>query len=180
MINLLNAVRYGVRQSIKQPLYSLIAIVTLALGIGANTAIFTVINAALFKPLPFTDEVRLVVLQEYRTDKAEDSRGVSYLNFADWRTQSQSFESMALAALDSATLREVGEPQRVEGAVVSADFFKTLGIQPLLGRTFEPRDERQGASEGLNALLLSYSGWQKFFQGDRKIVGQTVVLDDAK
>lgn len=178
MNKLVNDLRYGLRQLAKQPLYSFIAIVTLALGIGANTAIFTVINAALFRPLPYADETRLVVLREYRTDDVQSSKGASYLNFNDWRAQSRSFEALALATIDSATLRGAGEPQRVEGAVVSAEFFKTLGLAPLLGRGFEPADEQGNASEGLNAVMLSHSGWQKHFGGDRRIVGRQVTIDD--
>ena len=178
MLKLINDLRYGLRQLVKHPLYSLIAVVTLALGIGANAAIFTVINAALFKPLPYADETRLVVLREYRTDDAQASRGVSYLNFSDWRAQSRSFETLALASLDTATLRAEGEPMRVDGAIVSADFFKTLGIAPQLGRAFEPGDEQRGASAGLNPVLLSHSGWQKHFGGDPKILGRQVTIDE--
>jgi putative ABC transport system permease protein len=163
---------------VKNPGFTLIAVMTLALGIGANSAIFTVINVALFKPLPYTDESRLVVLREYRTDHQQSSKGVSYLNFADWRTQSQSFESMALVGFDSSTLRGDNEPLRADGAVVSAEFFQTLGIQPLLGRAFTAADNATGASEGLNPVILSHTGWQRHFGGDRKIVGRTVSIDE--
>ncbi len=178
MNHLWQDLRYGVRMLAKRPGFSLIAVVTLALGIGANAAIFTVINAAMFKPLPFADEARLVVLREYRTDDAQASKGVSYLNFKDWQAQSRSFETMALANLDTATFKAEGEPLRVEGAVVSPEFFNTLGITPLLGRAFEPRDEQRGGSEGLNAAMLSYSGWQKHFGGDKKIIGRQIVIDE--
>jgi hypothetical protein len=174
---LLQDLRYGARLLLKNPSFTLIAVVTLALGIGANAAIFTVVNAALFRPLPYADESRLVVLREYRADDAEAGKGVSYLNFSDWGTQSRSFEAMALATLDTATLSGAGEPVRVEGAVVSADFFKTLGVAPLLGRAFESGDERPGAGEGLNAAMLSHAGWRKHFGGDPKIVGRRVELD---
>ena len=178
MNHLWQDLRYGARMLVKKPGFTLIAIITLALGIGANSAIFTVINAALFKPLPYSDEDRLVVLREFRTDDAEASKGVSYLNFKDWQTQSRSFESMALANLDTATFKGEGEPLRVEGAVVSTEFFKTLGITPLLGRAFESSDEQSGGSEGLNAVMLSHSGWQKYFGGDKKIIGRQVVIDE--
>lgn len=178
MNHLWQDLRYGARMLVKKPGFTLIAIITLALGIGANSAIFTVINAALFKPLPYSDEDRLVVLREFRTDDAEASKGVSYLNFKDWQTQSRSFESMALANLDTATFKGEGEPLRVEGAVVSTEFFKTLGITPLLGRAFESSDEQSGGSEGLNAVMLSHSGWQKHFGGDKKILGRQVVVDE--
>ncbi|HQR35629.1 MAG TPA: ABC transporter permease, partial [Blastocatellia bacterium] len=112
MNHLWQDLRYGMRMLAKRPGFSLIAVVTLALGIGANAAIFTVINAAMFKPLPFADEARLVVLREYRTDDAQASKGVSYLNFKDWQAQSRSFETMALANLDTATFKAEGEPLR--------------------------------------------------------------------
>ncbi|MFN0107536.1 MAG: ABC transporter permease [Blastocatellia bacterium] len=178
MQTLIQDLRYGARMLMKKPGFTLIAIFTLALGIGANTAIFTVINAALFKPLPYADESRLVVLREFRTDDWQASKGVSYLNFADWRAQSHSFETMALATMDTATFRGDAEPLRVEGAIVSADFFKTLGIAPQLGRAFEPNDEQVGTSEGLNSLMLTHSGWQKHFGGDGKIIGRRVLIDE--
>lgn len=169
--------RFGLRMLTKKPGITFIAIFTLALGIGANSAIFTVINAALFKPLPYADESRLVVLREYRTDDWDSGQGVSFPNFSDWQAQSRSFESMALATLDSATFRAEGEPLRVDGAIVSADFFKTLGIEPLIGRAFRPADDAGGSSEGLNSVMLSYSGWQKHFNGNRKIIGQIITID---
>ncbi len=178
MNHLWQDLRYGARMLVKKPGFTLIAIITLALGIGANSAIFTVINAALFKPLPYADEARLVVLREFKTDNAESSKGVSYLNFKDWQAQSRSFETMALVNLDTATFKGEGEPLRVEGAVVSPEFFKTLGITPLLGRAFESSDEQSGGSEGLNVVMLSHSGWQKHFGGDKKILGRQVVIDE--
>lgn len=178
MQTLIQDLRYGARTLLKKPGFTLIAVVTLALGIGANSAIFTVINAALFKPLPYADETRLVVLREFRTDDWQSSKGVSYLNFIDWREQSRSFETMALATTDTATFRGEGEPLRVEGAIVSADFFKTLGIAPKLGRAFEPNDEQRSTNEGLSAVMLTYSGWQKHFGGDSKIIGRRVLIGE--
>ena len=108
MKNLVNDIRYGFRQLLKQPGYTLLAIATLALGIGANTAIFTAINAVLFKPLPIADEARVVVLQQFRPDhnevKQDPNYGVSYLNFSDWRARSQSFSAMAIVQSGETTL----------------------------------------------------------------------------
>jgi putative ABC transport system permease protein len=178
-------VRYGVRQLAKQPLYALLALLTLALGIGANTAIFTVLNAALFKPLPIADENQVVVVQEFRRDKG-DGFGVSYLDFSDWRSQSQSFSSISIVTTDEATLKGEGEPVRVRGAVVSADIFQTLGRQPYLGRAFTPADEAPGTQsgpgearrEGLSPLMLSYSAWQQRFGGARQILGSQLIIDN--
>ncbi|MGE3732364.1 MAG: ABC transporter permease [Blastocatellales bacterium] len=179
MQNFIQDLHFGVRILMKRPGFTLIAILTLALGIGANSAIFTVINAVLFKPLPYADESRLFVLHEYRTDDAESRQGLSYLNFRDWREQSKSFESMALATIGSATLQSSGEPQRVDVAIVSADFFRTIGVQPQLGRSFDAGDELAITSEGLTPIMLSHSGWQKHFGGDRNVIGRTIVLDEV-
>jgi putative ABC transport system permease protein len=169
--------RHSARALIKKPGFTLIAVLTLALGIGANTAIFTVINAALFRPLPYLDESRLVVLREFRTDDRQSSKGVSYLNFLDWRAQSHSFESMAIVTTETATFKAEGEPLRLTGAVVSANFFQTMGIRALLGRAFEPADERGASSGGLNAAMLTYSAWLKYFGGESKIHGRTLTIN---
>lgn len=178
MQTLLQDVRFGARVLLKHPMFTLIAIFTLALGIGANTAIFTVINVALFKPLPIAQEDRVVVLREIRPDDKDSSAGASYLNFQDWQTQSNSFASLALVAADTATFKAVGEPMRVQRAIVSADFFKTIGVAPLLGRSFDASDERGSGSEGLNAVMLSHSGWQKHFGGDPKVLGRQVTIEE--
>ncbi len=178
MQTLLQDVRFGARVLLKHPMFTLIAIFTLALGIGANTAIFTVINVALFKPLPIAQEDRVVVLREIRPDDKDSSAGASYLNFQDWQTQSNSFASLALVAADTATFKAVGEPMRVQSAIVSADFFKTVGVAPLLGRSFDASDERGSGSEGLNAVMLSHSGWQKHFGGDPKVLGRQVIIEE--
>ncbi len=171
--------RYSIRTLSKRPGFTAIAIFTLALGIGANTAIFSVINAALLRPLPFPDENRLVVLQQTRVDEPEKDRGASYLNFVDWKTESQSFENMAIIGADESTLLNEGEPVRIRGAIVSADFFKTLGIAPKLGRDFTPEDDLPGASDGLNAVMLSHSCWESRFGGDPKIIGRNINLEGS-
>src|SRR5262245_49395748 len=122
MQTLLQDMRYSVRALLKKPGFTSIAVFTLALGIGANTAIFSVINAVLLRPLPFPDETRLVVLQQTRLDEPEKDRGASYLNFVDWKTETQSFEDMAIVGSDESTLLDAGEPTRIHGAIVSADF----------------------------------------------------------
>lgn len=170
--------RFGVRMLTKKPGFTLIAIVTLALGIGANAAIFTVINAVAFKPLPYPNEARLVVIREHRTDDASDSKGVSFPNFTDWKSRNSSFESMAIVSTDTATVRGESESLRVEGAIVSADFFKILGIQPMAGRLFTPSDELPGSSEGLMPVVLTHSGWKKHFSGDERAVGKTLIVEE--
>lgn len=170
--------RYAMRILLKKPGFTFVAILTLALGIGANTAIFSVINAVLLRPLPFPDDRQLLVIQQTRIGEKDKDRGVSYLNFLDWQAQNQSFESMAVAGTDEATLTSEGEPLRVHSAIVSSDFFKTLKVQPILGNTFTAEDDQPGASSGFHSLMLTYSCWKNRFGGDAKIVGRTVKLDD--
>ncbi|MGA9769113.1 MAG: ABC transporter permease [Blastocatellia bacterium] len=179
MGTLFQDLRYSIRALSKRPGFTAIAIFTLALGIGANTAIFSVINAALLRPLPFTEENRLVVLQQTRVEEPEKDRGASYLNFVDWKTESRSFENMAIIGADESTLLNEGEPARVHGAIVSADFFKTLGIAPKLGRDFTPDDDLPGASDGQNSVMLSDSCWQSRFGGDLQIIGRSINLEGS-
>src|ERR1044071_8858820 len=143
--------RHAFRMLLKRPGFSLLAALTLALGIGANTAIFSVVNAALWRPLPFPEADRLLVIQQTRLGEKEEERGVAYLNFLDWQAESRSFESLAIVGTDEATLTGEGEPARVRSAVVSADFFRTLKVQPLLGETFSAQDDLPNAREGQSA-----------------------------
>jgi putative ABC transport system permease protein len=167
--------RYGVRALLKNPGFSLIAILTLALGIGANTAIFTVVNAALLRGLPYREPERLVHLWEGTPQKEFPRREASYPDFLDWR-QNQSFESMAAYTGGGFTLTGRDAPERIQGARGSADFFKTLGVEPILGRAFQPGEDQPGAA---NVVLLSYGLWQRRFGGDSSIVGQSLTLNDS-
>ena len=169
---------YAVRTLLKKPGFTFVAVLTLALGIGANTAIFSVVNAALLKPLRFPDANQLIVIQQTRIGEKENDRGVSYLNFVDWQAQNRSFESMAIVGTDESTLVSEGEPLRVHSALVSADFFKTLKIQPMLGRDFTAEDDQPGANGGFDSLMLTYNCWKNRFGGEAKIVGRTIKLDD--
>ncbi|MBK7598838.1 MAG: ABC transporter permease [Acidobacteria bacterium] len=171
--------RFGARMLFKKPGFTIVAVLTLGLGIGANTAIFSVINAVLLRPLPFPNEKQLVVAQQIRKDKKSDSGGVSYLNFTDWQSQSQSFQSMAIFTSDETTLTGEGEPVRIKGAVVSSDFFKTLGIVPKLGQAFRPADDLPGAGGGFNSVMLTDSAWRNRFAADSKIVGRKITLGET-
>lgn len=178
MQSILQNLRYGARILLKKPGFTLIAVLTLALGIGANTAIFSVVNAVLLRPLPFPNDAQLVVVQQTQLAKPDDNRGVSYLNFTDWQSRSQSFSSLAIVGADEATLTGEGEPVRVRGAVVSADFFKTLGVAPQLGRAFAATDDLPGADGGFNSVVLTDSGWRNHFGGDLKIIGRKIMLGE--
>jgi putative ABC transport system permease protein len=167
--------RYGVRTLWKNPGFALVAIVTLALGIGANTAIFTVVNAALLRGLPYREPDRLVHLWEMTPQKEFPRREASYPDFLDWR-QSQSFEAMAAYTGGGFTLTGRGAPERIQGARGSAHFFKALGVEPIIGRAFQHGEDSPGAA---NVVLLSYGLWQRRFSGDGAIVGQTLTLNGS-
>jgi predicted permease len=162
--------RYGARMLLKQPGFTLIAVLTLGLGIGANTAIFSVVNAVLLRPFPYRAPERLVILQE------RGSAGASYPNFADWRAQSKVFDSIsAVRGNENYNFTGAGEPERVQGRIVSAEFFSTLGIEPVLGRDFVAEEDRPGAAP---AAILSYGFWQRRFGADRGVIGKQLTLNN--
>lgn len=187
---LLRDLQHSARSLFRKPGFVFVAALTLALGIGANTSVFTVINTVLFRPLPIQGENRLVVIREFNTEKADDSRGVSYPNFNDWRAGCTAFESMSIVGETTGTWQSGGEPIRVRGAVVSNEFFKTLGVNPQLGRAFEPNEEafnrgfesKAGAGEPeiIIPVMLTDSGWRKLAGGDRAVVGKMFILDGSK
>ena len=166
--------RYSMRTLWKSPGFTLIAVVALALGIGANTAIFSVVNAVLLRPLPYPSPEKLVWIWETSPVNEIKQEVASYPNFNDWRQQSQSFEGMAaFAGYYQFLTGPDGTPERLSGAAVAGDFFKVLGVQPMLGRTFLP-EENQGGNQ--RAVILSYGLWQQRFGGKRELLEQTVTL----
>ncbi|MGH9937481.1 MAG: ABC transporter permease, partial [Blastocatellia bacterium] len=165
--------RFGVRMLLKNPGFTLIAALTLGLGIGANTAIFSVVNAVLLRQLPYADPERLVVLWERQRNIEQEAP--SYPNFLDWQAQSQSFEQMAVARRDTVNLIGAGEPERLICRQVSANFFSTLGAQPQLGRAFTPEEDRAGAN---TVVVISHSLWQRRFGADAEIIGKTLTLSN--
>src|SRR5262249_45539147 len=142
MQTLLQDLRYGARMLAKKPAFTLVAILTLAIGVGANTAIFTVINAALLRPLPYEDAERLVVVDTTMRREAVGVRSSSYLDFVDWRDQNTVFERIAAYSSPSFTLTGGAEPERVDGELASADYFPLLRAQAAFGRTFLPEEDR--------------------------------------
>jgi putative ABC transport system permease protein len=180
MTSWIQDLRFGLRMLGKRPSLTIIAVLTLALGIGANSAIFSVINAALFRALPYPKEEQLVLLRENKVgDEIRFGNAASYLNFQDWQAAAQSFQSMAIFQTGEATLTGEGEPARVNLVSASADFFQVMGIQPMMGRAFKPEEDIPGAAEGLTPIILNYDCWQKRFEADRKILGRKVTLDDT-
>ena len=165
-------VRFGLRLLAKTPLWTLTAALTLALGIGANTAVFSVVYSVLLRPLPYREPSRLMVLNE--TTPKVGTVSVSYPNFLDWRALSHSFAEMAaIEALDF-NLSGVTEPETVSGFAVSPNFLAMMGIQPTLGRDFEAGEENSGTAP---VAILSYALWQRRFGGDSGVIGRNIVLD---
>ncbi|MEP7343457.1 MAG: ABC transporter permease [Acidobacteriota bacterium] len=176
MNNLIQDLRYSLRMLLKKPGFTLIAIVTLALGIGANTAIFSVVNAVLLRPLPYPQPERLVALWETNKQRAISKGTLSYPNFYDARAQSQSFDQMASYYTSSVALTGIATPINLRSAVVSAELFPLLGNKPQMGRWFLPEEGKPGSSTG-RAVIISHGLWQRQFSGDANIVGRSVVLN---
>ncbi|MDQ3906856.1 MAG: ABC transporter permease [Acidobacteriota bacterium] len=166
--------RYGVRVLLKSPAFTAVAIFVTALGIGANTAIFSVVNAVLLRPLPFDKPEQLVRVFGTRPARSSFSRPHSYLNFADMRAQNQTFEGMAAYTGSTSALSGEGAPEQISGVVASGDIFRVLGTRPFMGRLLAPEDEKPGGSP---AVVISHGLWQRRFGGDPKIVGRVIKLD---
>ncbi|MBA2503690.1 MAG: ABC transporter permease [Pyrinomonadaceae bacterium] len=172
MKTLLQDLRYGLRILLSKPGFTAVAVLTLALGIGANTMIFSVINALLLRPLPFREANRIVSLAE--TAQNGDITPVSPANFSDWRAQSQSFDNLAAFEFDSFNLTETGQPENISGAWTSAELFRVLGVEAALGRTLSFDDEKPDAER---VVVLTDGLWQRRFGADQNIIGRQVKLD---
>lgn len=170
MDGIIQDLRYGFRSLIKEPGYTAVAILTLAIGIGASTAIFTVADAALFKGLPYKDPDNLFHLWEGTPQQDFPRREASWPDYQDWRN-SQVFEAVAAYTGGGGTLMGRGEPERIFTPGASANFFSVLGVAPALGRSFQTGDDRPGAER---VALLTHSFWKKKFAGDRNIPGKTI------
>ena len=171
MGTLLQDLSYGLRMLRKSPGFTAVAILTLALGIGANTAIFSVVNAILLRPLPYQDSSRLVFVSEDSDQVHEMS--IAYPNFLDWRQQNHVFDQLAIFQSHSFILTGRERPERLPGQNVSANFFSTLGVKPLLGRNFLPEED---APEAHPVAIISYALWERNFGGDSGVVGKSVTL----
>jgi putative ABC transport system permease protein len=165
-------VRYGCRTLRKSPAFAATALLTIALGIGANTALFSVIYSVLLSPLPFQNVSRLIQLNE-TTSKVGDV-GVSYPNFEDWHTRSRTFSAMAAVVTTEFNMAGVNQPEHINGLAVSPDFLSMTGVHPILGRPFTP-DEAKADTQPV--LLLTYSLWQSHFGGNRNAIGKVIRLD---
>jgi hypothetical protein len=158
----------------KTPGFAAVAILTLALGIGANTAIFSVVNAVVLNPLPYPEPDRLAVLFQ---DKGNFHRGsISFPNFLDWQRVNRSFSAIAAYRNAGYTLLGRGEPEIEHGEMISAGFFEVLGVKPLMGRTFTADEDQLGANP---VVMISERLWRRKFDADPKIIGQRAILDDT-
>src|SRR5215470_11766946 len=172
--------RYGVRMLMKNPGFTLIAVLTLALGIGANTAIFTVINAVLLRPLPYAEPEQLVFIGQANARNSEApilTAALPYPDFFYFREQNQSFDSIAANHSITPTMTSDGAPVHLNGQVVSAELFDMLKVKPYLGRGFTRADEKVGGEGAGRAAVISYGLWQKRFGADPNVVGRAVTLD---
>jgi predicted permease len=172
METLLADLRYGLRTLAKSPAFASIAILTLALGIGANTALFSVVNAVLLNPLPYHEPDRLVAVYSRTREFSQSS--ISYPNFLDWVRTQNVFSSLAAFREADYNLTGLGQPERVSAEMVSAAFFPTLGINPIAGRLFRPEDDRIGAQP---VALLSGGFWKRKFASSPNVLGTTLTLD---
>jgi len=167
----LQDLRYGLRRLAKSPGFTVVAILTLALGIGANTAIFSVVNGVLISPLPFRNADRILSVFQDLPDFPEGS--ISYPNFLDWQRDNRSFESMAAYRWADGTITGVGQPENVPARAISAAFFPILGVNPILGRNFNAEDDRRGADP---TVLISEGLWRRKFGSDPNVIGQRLVV----
>jgi len=173
MNSILQDIRYGVRMLAKSPGFAAVAILTLALGIGANSAVFSVLNAALLRPLPFPDSRRVGVLLVSENHAAAEW-AAAYPDFEDWRGQSQVLDGLSAFAPQSVNFTGRDEPTRIRGGFVSANFLAMVGVQPSFGRAFNAGDDVPGAAR---VVVINYGFWQGLLGGDPQILGKPLTLN---
>ncbi len=166
-------IRHALRMLVRTPAFSVIAVLTFALGIGANAAVFSVVDGVLLRGLPYpgADRITMVWVDNRREKIPEDIN--SYPNYRDWRDQSTSFQSLAAYSEVALSLTGAGEPERLLGAQVTANFFDVMGLGPLAGRVFTADNETEGKD---GVVLISYGLWQRRFGGASDVVGKTITL----
>jgi predicted permease len=179
METMIQDLKHGVRMLLKAPGFAAVAVLTLALGIGANTAIFSVVNAVLLRPLPFTDPQRLIIVGETNASQkgAEEQNGIAPANYLDYVKNNNTFERMGAFSMTVRTGFNLGgadDPERVTAANIAADLFPTLGINPIYGRQFLPEEQKEGNNR---SVILSYGLWQRRFGADPGIINKTITLN---
>jgi len=176
MRNFVADLRFALRTFARSPVFTTVAVLSLALGIGANTAIFTVVNAVLLRPLPFPEPDRLVQLWESQPTKGYSRNVVNPINFLDWRERTRSFEGMAAVVALTTNLTGLGDPLALEGMQVSPEFFSILQVSSALGRAFIPAEGLPGQE---HVAVLSFGLWQSRFGGDPAVIGRKIMVDGA-
>ena len=167
-------IRYALRNLLRRPTFTLIAVVTLALGIGANTAIFSAINALLLRPLPFPELDRIVAVWDKLPSRGVMHNEVTVANYLDWQSQTQSFDQLALYRWWSANLTGIDPPERIQGFLVTANFIDVTGMKPIMGRTFSPEENQPGKDQ---VAVITHSLWQRRFGGDPNILDKTITIN---
>jgi putative ABC transport system permease protein len=175
MTTLLTDIRFGARMLLKSPMMTFIALLALTLGIGANTAIFSVVNAVLLRAFPYADADRLVLVWEKKQGGRTDQNVINLGNFSDWKEQNQVFTDMAVFFDRSFNLTSDGEPEEVAAQFGTPNLFSVLGTNPILGRTFVAED---GLEDQPRVVVISYGLWQRRFGGDKNVVGRQIILNE--
>ena len=176
-MNTLQDIRYGFRMLIKRPSFTIIVVLTMALGIGANTTIFSAVDAVLLNPLPYKDPDSLMAVWETNkqlSPEVWDRNEVALGNFRDWRSRNQVFDQLGSLFYADVNLTGVGEPERIKSCVVSTNFFQVLGIQPMIGRSFLPEEEKPGSPR---AVILSNGLWERLFGSDPNLTNKSLTLN---
>ena len=175
MTTLLADIRFGARMLLKSPMMTVIALLALTLGIGANTAIFSVVNAVLLRTFPYSNPEQIVLVWEKRQGGRTDQNVINLGNFADWKQQNQVFTDMAMFFDRTFNLTSDGEPEEVPGQFAGTNLFSVLGTNAALGRTFVAEDDREGQPR---VAVISYGLWQRRFGGDNNIIGRKITLNE--
>ncbi|PYS68651.1 MAG: ABC transporter permease, partial [Acidobacteria bacterium] len=170
---MLNDLRYGIRSLLKHPGFTVIAVITLALGIGVDTAIFSLVNTVLLRALPFQNPERLVSINKSAT--SEGLPGIAAFEYLAWREKNSTFEDIGAYSSDNYNLTGNGGPERISAAGVSASFFTTLGVSPIRGRVFVPEEDQKGRNQ---VVLISEALWDRRFGRSEQIIGSTLTLDN--
>jgi putative ABC transport system permease protein len=175
MGSIISDAQQSLRSLLKNRGFAVVALATIALGVGANTAVFSVVNAALIRPLPFPDGDRVVAIYETVQRTALERRAVSYLDFLDWQRELRGIQAISVADYARFTMRVGEAPERLDGELISASYFDVLGVRPAIGRPFSPEDDSPGASA---VVLISDALWQRAFNREPSVIGRSVLVDN--